>query len=773
MNKIIKFLVHFSRFIAPAICAILLIVAISNPTLAASVTEEAIKTPSAIMGAIATVVSGVIIIIVFLSIIFVLALGNLMDSTLIFDTGMGETLQTIWSVVRNFVNIGFIIILLIVAVMVVLGIGSEGGTGMLKKVAPKFVLALVAVNLTFFAARFILTTNDVLTAAIFTLPRVISGEQVVQLPCFPIDDPRNKKGEDCSGQIKAAIEDELSRSENIWGGIIDFEKANLAKQENWFNHTVKNLASRKNMSLVLLTSMMDIRGVITTKGLLDDKSDFAISAIGSLVVAGAVSVVFTMLTFAFIVRMVVLWVVIAVSPVVALAIVMKDVINIDVSSGSFNPMDIFIKHAFMPTMVAVPLSIGMIMIFANNRVGYGAFKIDALFTFSEASGDLFAILWWIASIIVIWFGTNAMIKKASPEFAAKITDGIHGGVNKFVGGFAKTLKYMPVIPTWAGSQSVSGILRQPELLQEHFRDVSHQKSRDLAKDTFGVGTKGAETTDAVERFSRNNDDRKTYDAVVKNSQHCKRLVEDNGSQARKNRAIFAKAIGAEIGDKKELSAKEFETIMTVKSKQSSIARLELKDVYEEMKTSAGKATKAETPEQKQKSIGQNLGIDQKEYKTYKKNEVTPLSSEVDTDSSGKDKLKHGDKNIQKVKVKVDGKVVYAVQNDDKSWSSVYNEKDLEKTISDISKEENNTEIHKSIENIPHEFASITANKDEIINELIGRLRGGKINVGEINDFQDTIRKKFGTVIETEFTNAVIAENYEKDTRGWKEKPPKV
>ncbi|MCK5471853.1 hypothetical protein KAI54_01555 [Candidatus Gracilibacteria bacterium] len=472
MNKFSRLLAKIFQWLLPAlpiIGAFVLMAMFAEPALAVGPEDW-----SAWTGPLAVVVSGVILIIVLFAFIFALFLGDLMDSTFILDTGMGDTLHLVWEVVRNFVNVGFILILLVIAVMVIFGGGGERGLGLLKKVLPKFVLALILVNFTFFAARFVLTANDVLATAIFSLPRTVSGEQMIRMPCDP-KDPRS-----CIDQMRDTMEKAAGGSAAASEKIAAVTEA-IAAKDRWFPQTVKDLSlGKKNIGLVLLSSMIDLEHIVHIKGVDGDGADLAITAIGSLIVAGAVGIIFFMLFLAFVVRMVVLWVAIAVSPLAALGIVLKELIpGLDMGKSGFDPVKVFISHAFMPTMVAIPLSIGMIMIFANNAVGFDT-STGWIETFSHKSGDIHALLWWIASIIVIWFGTNKMIKEASPDFAAKLTDGIHGGVNKFVGAAAGTLKYAPIIPASMGG-SVSGLINAPQMTQSKLQTHNLQNKQALAE----------------------------------------------------------------------------------------------------------------------------------------------------------------------------------------------------------------------------------------------------------------------------------------------------
>lgn len=65
---------------------------------------------------------------------FLLIIGDLMDTDLILGPGMEERLKAIWIPIRDLVNIGFVLVLLVVAFYNVLGLG--GGEGDLAVTVP-------------------------------------------------------------------------------------------------------------------------------------------------------------------------------------------------------------------------------------------------------------------------------------------------------------------------------------------------------------------------------------------------------------------------------------------------------------------------------------------------------------------------------------------------------------------------------------------------------------------------------------------------------------
>lgn len=422
----------------------------------------------------------IVIVVVFLSLLVALGAGMLMDSVFVFQTGMGDTLHLIWVVVRNFVNTGFIILLLVLAVMVIFGIGQEGGTGLLKKVLPKFILALVVVNLTFFGARFILSVNDVFATAIFTLPKTIIGEVKIKTPCVETTKTGSTKSlppDECVDHLVERLGEKkaLTSPDKMQNVLSD-----VFGEDSWVDTSVKSIVTAKTMPFVLMTSMLDIKNITSAKTNFEDDFDAIISSLGSLLIAAAVGFVFLMLFLAFLIRLVVLWVMIAFSPVIALGLVFKEMFNFDLKGGGdFDILDIFIKHAFMPTLVAIPLSVGMIMLAANNAIIYDVNLTEDFMSLSSGniSGNLHALMWWIAALIVIWFGTNQIIQSLSPKFAHAVTSKIHEGVNTFAGGAAKTLQYAPIMPAWTGGGSFHGLFGRPMAAMDRVIQAGRERER--------------------------------------------------------------------------------------------------------------------------------------------------------------------------------------------------------------------------------------------------------------------------------------------------------
>lgn len=499
----IKFIQKF-RILPLLLVAVILCFIWAHPVLAADTSIGASMNKLGIT-AFAGFFSMIIILIALLSIIVAILLGDLMTSFYIFDTGMGDTLYLVWEIMRNFVNIVFIIALLIIAVRVVFGIGESGGTGFLKKILPKFIIALVAVNLTFFAARFVIGTADVLATAVFALPKSVVGEKMIRgVPCPDtyknFQASRIWEAGKCSEEVQKIISSGASDK-----NIADKEASEFGDMlKNVANATsvnvkIQELATKENFALVLLMNILRLDDLLWLKSVGGSWQTFLVGGLGSIIMAGAVAIVYFMLFVAFLIRVVMLWIMIPLMPLGVLAMVMKDVIpGMPEAGGGTFSLKGFISTAFMPVFVAFPLSVGMIMIFGNNAIS----SLDGV---SIVSLDVFTkhfnvILWWAASIGVIWIGTKEAIKMGN-EVAGKFTESIHNKVNGTVGAIANTAKYLPIFPSLGTGSNLTAdaILRQPELFADDLRTKSNTKAGNLASDLgYGPSTQAVKLREFTE-----------------------------------------------------------------------------------------------------------------------------------------------------------------------------------------------------------------------------------------------------------------------------------
>ncbi len=426
----------------------LALVASIEPALAADIADVFSVGGKALVIAIATVV------IIFCSVfatLFAVLVGQLMGSTFILDAGMGEVLKLVWIVTRDFTNIAIMFGFLAVAFCVVLGWGDEqGGIAFLKKVFPKMILTLVAVNFTWTGASLVLSTNDVLATAVFSLPQAVWHGEVRGLPCPEASVSGKPRTADCLYEITETLKEHTTgQAAGETAGGTTFKKMGsfIQKIYDSGDEMATSWLDRENFALAMLSNMLDLKSIISLNASTNTFFGTLVATLGAMITTVITTLVFFFLLVTLVVRMVMLWFLIAVAPLGIAAKIMQDVVNIPfLAENDWGKA--FLQQAFFPLLAAFPLSIGMIMIFAGNSMTtLSSTSADAIT--AALSGDVYALLWWGAAIGVIWVGTKKVIAQSSP-----IADGLVNSVYEGVNGFGKaaigSIKYAPIVPVPTG-----------------------------------------------------------------------------------------------------------------------------------------------------------------------------------------------------------------------------------------------------------------------------------------------------------------------------------
>ena len=472
-------------------------------------------------GGKAIVVAIASIVIIFASVfatLFAALIGELMGSTFILDTGMGEVLKLVWVVMRNLVNIALTLGLLVLAVPVVLNIGGseQSGIALLKKILPKFIIALIAVNFTFFGARLVLSANDILATAVFSLPQAVWQGNIRGLPCPTTASAENGafNTPDCVTEIQKELEAATKNVEVEWekssGETVTIKKPNdsatgssykeiggfIQKMYSETDQLAVSVVNRENFALAMLSNMLDMKTIINLNATNNSFFGTLVSTVGAAIATLITTFVFFFLLVALVVRMVMLWVLIAVAPLGLAAKILGDTVSIPFLS-EVDWVKNFMRYAFYPLLASVPLSVGMVMIFAGNSLtSLGTTSSDAIT--AALAGDMHALLWWAAAIGVIWVGTKKAIDQAAP-LAGGIVDSVYGGVNALGKGALGSVKYAPIVPL-PGGQSISldALQAVPEQVRGNLRGLTQKKAKSISGPLSNFIRDGSAPTDLSE-----------------------------------------------------------------------------------------------------------------------------------------------------------------------------------------------------------------------------------------------------------------------------------
>ena len=330
---------------------------------------------------------------------------------------MGMTLLKIWQISRNITNILLAFLLIIGAIMTV--VFAEGGY--VQKYAVKFVLAVILVNFSWFFPRVVLDLSNILTATIYSLPSAIG------VPCVG----RDKVGEP-AGKCKVIVDFafyDKNIDKKVWKCPIDFndiaptvcvkeadlDDASANTPNAIFGALIYNHARLQYLNLVTAppgnnpfagpAALSRLPQLLTFTLLLSFMLFFSLALLFSLLA----------LTLVLLIRIPVIWITVAFMPFMFIGFVAGDTSALKV----FNPMEIwnkFLHAAFIPVVVAIPFSIGFIMInvaMANPPAGWDPnhpFVRSNAIKLLPGVANLWQMIWVGMAIAVVWMGAKAAFK---------------------------------------------------------------------------------------------------------------------------------------------------------------------------------------------------------------------------------------------------------------------------------------------------------------------------------------------------------------------------
>lgn len=392
-------------------------------------------------------------------------MGGLLNNDLLFSGGMSTVLLNIWSVIRDFVNILFVLGLLALAIVNILGF-IENEDFSMNKALPKIAVALIAVNFSFFACKIILDVVNVTTTAIYSIP--LASDQLKKYQdnktsinylserfCNKIMDIKGIEGTE--NMFCEKVESSTGSTPSTGaatGSKVEPLKYKLKSSAIKF---FSNFNSR-NAGLVMAFDLMDISNIETVnlKEVKDIKT-LTVQTIFAIIFLTIYVTAFIALFAVMLVRVVVLWISIATSPISFLGIPFKSFVGSKL--GDNDPFfKLFMKHAFIPIQVSVVLTIGMIMIsqlkqlspnlmLSTNPANLGAITAGGTSTLQDLIAGL-------ATAAFIWIAAFMALKGTKADF---IVDAIQGQVRRFGTNLAKLPFYAPVIPTAKGKVGLAAL----------------------------------------------------------------------------------------------------------------------------------------------------------------------------------------------------------------------------------------------------------------------------------------------------------------------------
>lgn len=436
-------------------------------------------------------------------------IGGLLDNSILFGSGMEERLREIWIPIRNLVNILFVIALVGIALYNVLGIGDESGNYSIKSILPKIIVGIVAVNFSFLGIKVFLDAINVLTVSIFALPNQVDeglaklvdstdprDEEKIQRFCKAMrgksvgdkittqnlqaeaetaiyrlvaqkyEKTLNPKAEgfepikrqDNSAAMKTKVYDKLTPAQKA-----QFDRELQVKKDGQICEGLsltpqgKIFLKRYNSRNAALAMALNMSNILFYEDIPLDVNNiekFAINTIFSLMLYIIYVASFIALFIVLLARLVVMWVAIALSPILLLGIAVPVVREKISAFGTITEQ--FMKNALAPVGIAISMTIGWIMLSALQAVNQ--FDSDSSIYFNAANGipvvgltTLQDLIVALGTVAVIWL---AVFTAASETIAAPATDWLKGAVQKAGTWLGTTpLRHAPLFPIEIGGKS--------------------------------------------------------------------------------------------------------------------------------------------------------------------------------------------------------------------------------------------------------------------------------------------------------------------------------
>jgi hypothetical protein len=406
---------------------------------------------------------------------FLILIGDLMDNDMIIGPGMEESLLGIWVQIRNLVNIVFAIMLMVIAIYNILPFSDGEGNLAIKTALPKLILGLVLVNFTFLGGKVLLDVSNVATTAAFAIPEVVDS--------FDFSEQEEQfKTTVCEKRTEDKVMDDEG-NEATWGNTYDagsnyneddkdipiytqlfcqvaeedaadgsYEKGDYTGELNVLMKTKYfGELNANNVGLVMAINMGSLESLsLLKKDAVEDFGDLVINSMFSLIMYVVFALSYIVLGLVLLARIVVLWIVLAMSPLLVLFFVvpqLKEAVgsNLDIWEKAT-------KHLLAPVIIGVVLSIGFIMIAAigdfadiSNYKADEVLKAEFLLSGME---DMEKFIIAIASVVIVWTGIFAAAEGTAAQFA---TNAVKGFGEQVGTAAARAPLYLPTLPIGMGA----------------------------------------------------------------------------------------------------------------------------------------------------------------------------------------------------------------------------------------------------------------------------------------------------------------------------------
>ncbi len=456
-------------------------------------------------------------------------LNYLLDPQFIFDIRENgnqpfmDMLNLIWRFSRDMVNIVFAFALIGVAVVTVVMAKKD----FIAEHWRKFVLAVILVNFSWLFPRLVFDVANIAAATVYSLPSMIAADNTCRTVllhdydggnCVATGGNTNLQQCDCFyvQDIKMFVDPVNFPNNQGWecplGGVLCYQRARLD-----FTAVAPHAAVLNG--LVINHSRLQALASVPPRNPGNNPQNPTIqSSIGEImlfILRELLVILFHVLLFfplaalfvAFLVRIPFLWLTIAFMPFYFLGWVIPEKFT-----GGYTEkiLDYFLKAAFLPAIVGIPLTVGFVMVNAGTNVTNNQFNTVAGNAFGGAQINLlpgvstpWEILWILLSMGVVWVGVFTVL-----ESMGKLGIGTAAikSMGETIGGIAVKLPLsVPFIPGVGGGGKTGTVFQAADTLRGINAGIGRKDWDELLKS----GPKGGEIERAAQKLAPDNSQNNT------------------------------------------------------------------------------------------------------------------------------------------------------------------------------------------------------------------------------------------------------------------------
>lgn len=345
---------------------------------------------------------------------------------------MMSALNNIWRLSRDIMNVLFAVMLIGVALYTIVTANKKYVTENLMH----FILAVLFVNFSWFYPRIIIDVSNILTATIYSIPQIM-GTSTCQTfnpsggtsPCKIVTDiqlfgSNVEQGNFCAGLAKPdcpCVQGIACYKFDTYASVVS--AGNMGVGHVMINGLVVNFT--KILELTKVPASLGGGAPATAGRTFVINLQIIMIIVIAFLIQLAVVLPLIGLVAGLLARIVIIWVTTAFMPFTFLGLVVNGKLGTNVFGFEFDIWDDFLNAAFLPAMVALPLTIGFVMLTAVAQVPSPNASFPMSWNIPLVAGftSWWPLLWIVAAVGILWTGAFKALEK-----------------NKYISGFTGKLK---------------------------------------------------------------------------------------------------------------------------------------------------------------------------------------------------------------------------------------------------------------------------------------------------------------------------------------------